>query len=365
MKQSPHVTNECIFTDPSNAVEVLEPMSPVKVTRDSQDLRKMLSRSRRNSLSNFDSLSDEQPAEEPKARARPAFQRRASLQHMGESTRRLLARTTSVSKLFVAKPKYGKYEDDEENEVHLMKKGKRDPLSKSTSHKKDALSKSSRHIRESLSRSSRHLRETLSRSRHGQSGRRSKFSSTRGNLGGSSDYDDMASENSMDMTQSMNSFSEGGCEYEAMVLIDVLDKHIEILNDRKNDLQEQVQTNLDLATARFVGGSKGTCALVAMRSATKKKALKAFTVAARFQLIALRKQLQKELDQARSQPWDGQEVAQLETDLSEVERSMEETLIELNSAVCPTPNDEALLRQLHALVEQTPGNKMNNDEGIC
>ena len=102
--------------------------------------------------------------------------------------------------------------------------------------------------------------------------------------------------------------SSNSSEYDAELLLDALDKHIQNLNDRKHELERLAQDNLELAKARYVGGSLG--AAVAMRTVTKKRALRAKTVGARFQLIDLKKTVQQELEASR-QKSSGQEVAKM------------------------------------------------------
>ena len=154
-----------------------------------------------------------------------------------------------------------------------------------------------------------------------------------------------------DMTQShtiSSSSSEAGAEYEAMVILDSLDEHIQDLNERKNMLQEQMQSNLDLAVARFEAGSRGT--MVAMRAAMKKKSWRAMTVATRFQLIELRKTVQQELDRLRSQLSNGNEVVQLTVDLNEIQHSITSAMDQLDTAQCPLPSDDLLQSQLEKMV---------------
>ena len=167
-----------------------------------------------------------------------------------------------------------------------------------------------------------------------------------------SDNTDMT-ECTADVTQSNDTTTrEMGSDYDALELLDTLDMYIQDLNERKASCGWQHKTNIELATARFKNGSRGPSTLVAMRTAMKKKALQKMTETARFQLVELRKEVQKELDQVRAQLWKS-EVVKLNMDINEASATAENIVRKLDMAECPLLSDETLLQQLNNLIAQS------------
>lgn len=306
--------------------KVLAPLSPRRASRrasmskapSSRGLRSFMTR--RSSLSIMDALEldgDDEEQEQPieKTSSRPPVNRRAS---MGQQ---MSSRRLSMSNLF-AGSSYEKVKSSCKDNSTLK-----------------------------------------SKSYHGKSFRRQSLSSKRDSLRSKSCHGkgiNSLSTTESDTTECMT-MTETSSEYEAEVLLDTLDKHIQELNDRKQDLETQIQDKLQLAKARYQGGSGGACTLVALRTVTKKKALRAHTVGTRFQLIDLKKRVTKELEAAQNKSSSGKgEVVHLDLDLSFVQSSMLDTLRKLSTQEpCPNPSDEFLLNQLRRLVEQGEGSESN------
>lgn len=308
----------------------------------------LMKQTRRLSLSNLDCLDldseveDTETQEAQIANERPRMQRRNSmtdsLRDLGSSTRRLITCSTNSAKV--------------SNATNDNSGGKYEKVDR----KLDGLSKGSHHARPRMGSSrnllglgsSHHSRRGLGRSSHHKP-RRNNTTPKRY----ASDNTE-ATEWTADATQHSHDATtrEIGSDYDAMELLDTIDMYIGDLSERKSDLEQQYQTELELATARFQNGSRGPSTLVAMRSAMKKKDLKAKVVSVLFQLIEMRKQVSDELDRVRAQLMKS-EVAKLNMDIQEASVSAENMLRQLDREKCSVMNDEALLQQLNVLVEQS------------
>jgi len=378
-------------------VECFEPLSPTKKRRErrasmiaemgkpsstlntgNRCMRMLLKTSRRLSLSHLDGLDqdsdvDDEVTQEQQEKqieqARPRMTRRNSLKGMGSSARQLLTRTASSTKILL---------NNSSNHTHSMAKyervdPKKDGLAKESSSTLSTASSSSR-LRKGSSRSilstgssrsmlsscgSSHRRSLLGRgSSHARHlGRQQQHHHRQPKRSGSDNTD--YSECTADVTHSScaneatnTTGDHMGSDYDAMELLDTLDMYIEDLNARKINLEVQHETNIELAMARFKNGSRGPSTLVAMRTAMKKKAMRAMTVTTRFQLVELRKQVQKELDHLRAQLWKS-EVIRLNMDIHEASINAENIVRKLDSMECPSLSDETLLQQLNTLVKHS------------
>ena len=126
-------------------------------------------------------------------------------------------------------------------------------------------------------------------------------------------------------------------EKDAMDLIGALNEEIAWLLERKKELDRQMESNWELAIARHVNGSCNAASLLCLRKMSHMKTMKAYTAAARFQLIAIRQQVQTTLEEPASTT---------SVDLARFKESMEEALNKLEYVPCQIPSDECLLRQL-------------------
>ena len=127
---------------------------------------------------------------------------------------------------------------------------------------------------------------------------------------------------------------EDGDETAIATLLKEITQAIDEQSQRKASIEKQMQANFRLAKARYAGGSRmGT--ILSMRKAHRNKTMKAYIAAARFQLIALRKELQ---------------AGRSDLDVSEQRNAMNSILIDLTVAKCPTPADEELINQLERSV---------------
>lgn len=142
-------------------------------------------------------------------------------------------------------------------------------------------------------------------------------------------------------------------EQEAVALLLDINKTINKLSDYKITLEEQIESGLALAKARYDSGSTRTGSLVAMRRASRHKALKTNTVAARFEMVELRKRVQTKLDQARMDNENSSPglVIHVDLDSAVVRQEMDQVLEQFHKAKSSTliPSDESLLQQLQEL----------------
>lgn len=121
-------------------------------------------------------------------------------------------------------------------------------------------------------------------------------------------------------------------------LLKEITQAIDEQSQRKVTIEKHMMANFTLAKARYAGGSRmGT--ILSMRKAHKNKTMKAYIAAARFQLIALRKDLETSLQEGC-----------IDVDVSEKRSTMNGILGKLTVAKCPMPADEELIKQLERSV---------------
>ena len=123
-------------------------------------------------------------------------------------------------------------------------------------------------------------------------------------------------------------------EREVVAFLKEIRQVIEEQTKRKANVEQQMSVNFKLAKARLASGSR-LGAILSMRKAHKNKTTKAYIAAARYQLIALRKEVE-----AAYQRRD------FDMDLTEKRIVMKGILAELTVAKPPMPHDEDLLKQL-------------------
>ena len=145
---------------------------------------------------------------------------------------------------------------------------------------------------------------------------------------------------------SFTSRGDRSCEEQRQVLLELqldLDQEIETLGHRKSQLEARMESNLELAMARYSNHGTSVGLLVCMRQAVQSKAQKAVTAAARFQLIQLRQQVRNAMKEESSTTMSTHEI-------NAMRKIMQETLERLQSVPMSCPRDEELLAQLQNLM---------------
>ena len=123
-----------------------------------------------------------------------------------------------------------------------------------------------------------------------------------------------------------------------LILLKDIKDAIQEQTNRKKAVERQMSASFKLARARYACGSRIGC-ILSMRKAHKSKAMKAYIAAARFQLIALRKDIEAVIQRG-----------EMDIDLTERRNEMNNILTELTVAKFHTPDDEELLKQLERSV---------------
>ena len=117
----------------------------------------------------------------------------------------------------------------------------------------------------------------------------------------------------------------------AAELLRELNQEIYDLNQAKKKLNKIIDSSLELAIARHAHGSCNRGSLLSLRKMSHAMTRKAYTAAARFQLIEIRQQIQGDLDCLN---------------LTSIREKINEILDQLEIIPCRTPSDENLLKYL-------------------
>lgn len=129
----------------------------------------------------------------------------------------------------------------------------------------------------------------------------------------------------------------------AIVLLREVKELIQHHTTRKIEMEVMIESDLELAKARYQSGSP-MGAVLSMRRVHKNTTLLAYAAAARYQLAQIRNNLQEVLQQ--------QEQDADTADVHEHRRAVREITETLLKADAPTPTDDILLQQLQAQIRE-------------
>lgn len=141
--------------------------------------------------------------------------------------------------------------------------------------------------------------------------------------------------------------SIGDSETSSDILLREVYDAIEEQTKLKNTVDRQLKSSLDLAKARYVGGSN-IGAILSMRRAHTNKNMKANIAAARFQLNEIREQLEAEIEYSASG-----------VNVTEWRHRMNQVMLKLDMALRDIanynhmPSDQNLLNELKTILEQS------------
>lgn len=125
-------------------------------------------------------------------------------------------------------------------------------------------------------------------------------------------------------------------EEEARALLKEVKQTIQRHEQRKTEMERNVESDLELAKARLASGNR-LGAVLSMRRVHKNTTQLAYTAGARYQLGQIRDDLQEDLVTA---------------DVTQVRRATRDITEKLLKAEAPTPTDEFLLHQLESQMEE-------------
>ena len=128
-------------------------------------------------------------------------------------------------------------------------------------------------------------------------------------------------------------------EFAAVAFIKDLDQAIVDETKRKSRIEDKIENIIDLARARYEGGSE-IGALLSMRKLHRNRTRKAYLAAARYQLMELRQQIEAEMKKGRFHDLDIGMLRSKALEIMGKVKSAEEV---------PVPTNEDLSRELYQL----------------
>lgn len=198
------------------------------------------------------------------------------------------------------------------------------------------------HSMHRLMRTSSMSRLFPSKSTHHHSHPHSSFSSDGNNswsnsLNNSSSSFGWGNESATDITMSNSLASLEENAFSAIALVEELEEVIKDQTARKDKFQDRMDSAMELACARYEGGSERPAILLALRKAHRNRTRKAYLAAARYQVIEVKNHVQGEIDRGN-----------FDLDLASLRRHVHDILGKARVVMedCPTPSNKELMRQL-------------------
>lgn len=116
---------------------------------------------------------------------------------------------------------------------------------------------------------------------------------------------------------------------------------IEKLTKCKEQIEQQIESNITLARARYTDGGTRMGAILPMRKAHQNKTVQTYTAAACFQLDEMRQTILKAMEPN----------SQFEVDVAQQRSRLKDIMGGLKKTKTPMPSDEDLLKQLQKSID--------------